>query len=151
MCLAHQFITVIIESEQGKEWNWAFLTALGNRLAGLPHNCTLLQKSGLCSLFSRNPAKLADIWCLNLMPLWWDPICTFAEVWCCSEHYLWLWVAFWCQFLGWRHRLQCIVNMRSFLRLLKLHKLVVRKLDLPLNLSKETRSFKCMLFSIRPV
>ena len=20
----------------------------------------------------------------------WDPICTVAEVWCCSEHYLWL-------------------------------------------------------------
>ena len=20
----------------------------------------------------------------------WDPVCTVAEVWCCSEHYLWL-------------------------------------------------------------
>ena len=19
----------------------------------------------------------------------WDPVCTVAEVWCCSEHYLW--------------------------------------------------------------
>ena len=28
----------------------------------------------------------------------------------------------------WRHRLQCIVIMWSFLRLLKLHKLAVRKL-----------------------
>ena len=20
----------------------------------------------------------------------WDPVCNVAEVWCCSEHYLWL-------------------------------------------------------------
>ena len=31
MCLAYQFITVIMESSQGKEWNLAFLIALGNR------------------------------------------------------------------------------------------------------------------------
>ena len=31
---------------------------------------------------------------------------------------------------SWKHRLQCIVIMRSFLRLLKLHKLAVCKLDL---------------------
>ena len=55
----------------------------------------------------------------------WYPICTVAEVWCCSEH-LWLCVAV----SWWRHRLQCIVIVRSFLRLLKLHKLVVGKLDL---------------------
>ena len=30
----------------------------------------------------------------------WDPIYTVAEVCCCSEHYLWLWVAFWWWFLG---------------------------------------------------
>ena len=30
----------------------------------------------------------------------------------------------------WRHRLQCIVIVQSFLRLLKLYKLVVGKLDL---------------------
>ena len=30
----------------------------------------------------------------------------------------------------WRHRLQCVVVMRSLLRLLKLHKLAVGKLDL---------------------
>ena len=41
-----------------------------------------------------------------------------------------LWVAFWWWFLGWRHRLQRIVIVRSFLRLLKLHKLTVGKLDL---------------------
>ena len=34
------------------------------------------------------------------------------------------------QFLGWRHRLQCIVIVQSFLRMLKLHKLAVGKLDL---------------------
>ena len=47
-----------------------------------------------------------------------DPICTVAEVWCCSEHYLW-------QFLGWRHRLRCLVIVWSILRLLKQHKLAV--------------------------
>ena len=30
----------------------------------------------------------------------------------------------------WRHRLQCIVIVRSFLRLLKIYMLAVRKLDL---------------------
>ena len=30
----------------------------------------------------------------------------------------------------WRHRLQCIVIVQSLLRLLKLHKLAIRKLDL---------------------
>ena len=30
----------------------------------------------------------------------------------------------------WSHRLQCIVIVQSFLRLLKLHKIVVGKLDL---------------------
>ena len=39
-------------------------------------------------------------------------------------------VAFRWRFLGWRRRLQCIVIMQSFLRLLKLRKLAVRKLDL---------------------
>ena len=33
MCLAYQFIKVIIKSGRGKEWNWAFLTALGNPCA----------------------------------------------------------------------------------------------------------------------
>ena len=32
--LAYPLITVIIQSGQGKEWNWAFLTALGNQLTG---------------------------------------------------------------------------------------------------------------------
>ena len=32
ICLTYQFITVIIKSWQGKEQNWAFLTALGCRL-----------------------------------------------------------------------------------------------------------------------
>ena len=35
-------------------------------------------------------------------------------------------IAFFC----WRYRLQCIVIMQSLLRLLKLHKLAVRKLGL---------------------
>ena len=39
-------------------------------------------------------------------------------------------LAFWWQFLSWRHRLQYIVMVWSFPRLLKLHKLAVRKFDL---------------------
>ena len=38
MCLAYQFITIIIKSWQGKERNWAVLTALGNQLIMFPHN-----------------------------------------------------------------------------------------------------------------
>ena len=69
---------------------------------GFPTTSKLLQESGeLCSLFNRNPAKLADVWCLEL-----------------------------CAGTLRRHRLQCIVIMRSFLRLLKLYKLAVYKLDL---------------------
>ena len=86
MCLAYKFTAVIIESWQGKEQNWAFLTALGNQLAGLPHNRKLRQESGeLYSLYNSNPAKLAAVWCLELCA---DTL--FAEVWCCSEHYIWL-------------------------------------------------------------
>ena len=44
MCLTYQFIRVITESGQGKVQN-GFLTALGNRLAGLPHNRELRQES----------------------------------------------------------------------------------------------------------
>ena len=46
ICLTYQFITVTIESGQGKEWNWAFLTALGNRLAGTSPQQKLRQESG---------------------------------------------------------------------------------------------------------
>ena len=52
-----------------------------------------------------------------------DPVCTVAEVWCCSEHYSgFLTVISW-----WRHGLQCIVVWQYFLRLLKLDKLAVGK------------------------
>ena len=61
MCLGYQFITVTIKSGQGKEWNWAFLTALGNRLARASP-----QRASCWSCFNRNPAKLADVWCLQL-------------------------------------------------------------------------------------
>ena len=52
----------------------------------------------------------------------WGPICTVVEVWCCSEHNLWL-------FDG---SLECSVLLlcNLFLRLLKLRKLAVCKLDL---------------------
>ena len=58
----------------------------------------------------------------------WDPVSNVAEVWCCSEHYSWLFDGdlYFYTF----HLLQCIVVMWSFLRMLKLCKLAVRKLSL---------------------
>ena len=35
-----------------------------------------------------NQPNLAEIKCLKLCVE--NPVCTVAEVWCCSEHYLWL-------------------------------------------------------------
>lgn len=32
--------------------------------------------------------------CLAARTACWDPVCTIDEVWCSSEHYLWLKVAF---------------------------------------------------------
>ena len=109
--------------QTGKEQNWAFLTALVIDSQGFPTATTLLQESGeLCSLFSRNPAKLAVVWCLKLcVGTLFVLLLNFGIVW--------LWVAFWWWFLGWSHRLQCIVIVRSFLRLLKLHTLAVGKLS----------------------
>ena len=106
MCLAYLFMSVIIDSWQGKDRNWAFLIALGNRLI-------------------RSSPKRA-------------PISTEIRQSCCLMPQSL--VLFWALFVPmsgllmavswWRHRLQCIVNARSFLRLLKLHKIAVRKLDL---------------------
>ena len=31
-----------------------------------------------------------DIKCLMPRNMCWDPVSNVAEVWCCSEHYLWL-------------------------------------------------------------
>ena len=53
----------------------------------------------------------------------WDSVCTVAEVWCCSENYLWLFDG---GFLL-EAILQCVVIVRSFLRLLKLRKLAVSR------------------------
>ena len=50
----------------------------------------------------------------------WDPICTVAVAMS----------GFLMAVSWWRHRLHCIVIIRSFLRLLKLNKLEVGKLDL---------------------
>ena len=78
----------------------------------------------MCSLYHSNPAKLAAVGCLEL----------------CAETLFVLLLKFGavlsiiCGFLMavscWRHILQCIVIMRSFRKLLKLHKLAVCKLDL---------------------
>ena len=107
MCLTYQLVTVIIESGQGKERN-SVIDSSG------------LQESGeLCSIYNKNPAKLADVWCLELcaetlfvLLLKFDAIlsiiCGFLMVVSC-----------------WRRILQCIVIVQSFLRLLKLRKLAV--------------------------
>ena len=96
-------------------------------LPGLPHNRRLLQEGGeLCSLYK---AKLAAVWCLHLCAgtlfvlllkfgAALNIICGFLMVVSC-----------------WRRILKCIVIMWSFLRLLNLHKLAVRKLDLSYSVS----------------
>uniref|UniRef100_A0A671Y6F2 ADAM metallopeptidase domain 12 n=1 Tax=Sparus aurata TaxID=8175 RepID=A0A671Y6F2_SPAAU len=90
--------------------------------SGLPVNRKLLQKSGtFCQLFSRNPVKLAEVRCPRL----------------CAETLFVLLRKFGavlsiiCGFLVavyiWTHLLQCIVVVRSFLRLIKLRKLVHKR------------------------
>ena len=97
---------------------------------GFPTTTKLLQESGeLCSLFSRNPSKLVDVWCLELCAgTLFVLLLKFGAV-----------LSIICGFLMvvscWSHRLQCIVIMCFFLRLLKLHKLVVGKLDLSMGVS----------------
>ena len=85
----------------------------------------LRQESGeLCSLYSSNPAKLADVWCLDLCAATlFVLLLKFGAV-----------LSIMCGFLmatcWWRRILQCIVIVRSFLRLLNLRKLAVYKVDL---------------------
>ena len=57
-----------------------------------------------------------------------DPICTVAEIWCCSEHYLWLFVG--SSLVEAYTAIYCYCAVISEIRLLKLLKLVVCKLDL---------------------
>ena len=96
------------------------------KLSGLPHNRKLLQESGeLCSLYNSNPAKPAEVWCFELCAATlFVLLLKFGAV-----------LSIICGFLMavscWRRILQCIVIMWSSLRLLKLWKLAVGKLDLP--------------------
>ena len=91
----------------------------------LLHNSKLRQESGeLCSLYSIIPAKLADVWCLELYAAaLFVLLLKFGAV-----------PSIICGFLMavscWRHILQCIVIVWSFQRLLKLCKQAVCKLDL---------------------
>ena len=57
----------------------------------------------------------------------WDTICTVAKVWCCSEHYLWLFDG---GFLLEAYDCNVSLSFSLFLRLLKRRKLAVCKLDL---------------------
>ena len=77
----------------------------------------------LWCLFNRNPAKLADVWCLGLCAgTVFVLLLKFGAV-----------MSIICGFLiavsSWRRILQCIDIVRSFLRLIKLRKLAVGKLD----------------------
>ena len=99
-------------------------------LQGLHHTRTssrrkLRQENGeLWSFYNNNPAKLADVWCLKL---------------CAATLFVLLLkvgavLSIICGFLMavscWRCILQCVIIVRSFLRLLKLRKVEVCKLDL---------------------
>ena len=75
MCLAYQFITVIMESWQ----NWAFLTALGKRLVGASPQWASCCSGELCCLFNRNPERLAEVSCLEL----------------CAGTFCWSFMLFW--------------------------------------------------------
>ena len=106
----------------GKKRNGAFLTTLSNWLAGLPHNRKLRQESGeLCSLYNSNPAKLADVWCLELCAATlFVPSLKFGAV---LSIIFGLLMAVSC----WRHILPIYY---TFLMLLTICKLAVCKLDL---------------------
>ena len=118
-------LTVIVESGWGKERNWAFLTALGNQCIGLPHKRTLLQESAeLCSLYNRNTMKLAAVWCLKLCAgTLFVLLLKFSAV-------LSIICGFLCLFLVGGIDCSVLLSCGLFLRLLKLHKLAVGKLDL---------------------
>ena len=83
----------------------------------------------LCSLYNRNPAKLADVLCLKLCAeILFVLLLKFGAVLsiiCGYECFF-----FFMSVSSWRHTLQWTVIMRSILRLLKLRKLVVCKTDL---------------------
>ena len=116
-------------------YNSYYRQRTGKRMELIISNCTRwstcmdfpttgMQKSGeICSLYNSNPAKPAEVWCLELYAetlfvlllkfgAVLSNICGFMmEVSC------------------WRRILQCVI-VRSFLRLIKLRKLAVCKLDL---------------------
>ena len=78
----------------------------------------------LCSLYNRNSAKLAAVWCLEL--------CAGTYLSCCWNLVL-LWAlsaAFWQWFLVGGIECCALLSCGLFLRLLKLHQLGVCKLDL---------------------
>ena len=102
-------------------------TAFSNRLAGLPHNkeaSRVVSFVYLCLSLPTKPATISNVWCLEI---------------CAGTLFLMLLkfgavLSIICGFLmaiyTWTHLLQCIVVVRSFLRMSKLRKLVVRKLYL---------------------
>ena len=89
----------------------------------------LLQESGyFSSLFSRNPAKLADVWCLELCAgTLFVLLLKFGAVLSIICGYEWLFDS---GFLVGGIDCSVLLSCVFFLRLLKLHKLTVRKLDL---------------------
>ena len=63
-------------------------SALGNQLTGLPHNKEGFSGGEICPIYSDKSGN--DIKCSIPRNMCWNSISNFAEVWCCSEHYLWL-------------------------------------------------------------
>ena len=123
-----------------------------NTFQGPPNNRKLQQESGeLCSLYNSNPAKLAEVWCLNLCAgTLFVLLLKFGAI-----------LSIICGFLmavsWWRCILQCIIITWSFLRLLKLCKLVVCKLDREgvlldhgLNLNWNIPSTRCVVLPQYP-
>ena len=119
MCLTCQFITVIIESGQGK--GAISNPALGDhRVRTSPTWKLMGGRVKIClKLHNRNPAKLAEVR--------WPGLC--AETLFVLLLKFGAVLSIICGFLVtvyiWIHLLQCIVVVRSFLRLIKLRKLAV--------------------------
>ena len=88
----------------------------------------LLQESGeLCCLFSRNPAKLADVWCLELcVGTLFVLLLKFGAVLTIICGYEWL-----LKTVSWLEAQTAVYCYRAvFSEVAKLHKLAVGKLDL---------------------
>ena len=100
-----------------------YSTALGSRLTGLPQPACSWRGEFRLSFITK-PAMISNVWCLEICAgTLFVMLLKFGAV-----------LSIICGFLmaiyTWTHLLQCIVVVWSFLRMLKLRKLAVRKLYL---------------------